>query len=300
MNVSPAPGIIVQAITRCRENICLGREASKFLAALIMIINGISIEEVCALRAKHLLSFDSNEKGLLIEDIVVNQRKKDNDTQHTRRSRHTIEAMEPPENRILGVSSILAKCWDIYAGQHPDFKGEQLLLTSNENRKRILAPADFKLFLDKNFSDIIPGNCLVIEDEKIRTSFDIEDTCIAVARYLLTDLADYSNEELRYHFAQKPAAMDGRHYSGFDAPSAIITMGKMQTNALARLLGSGDATSTSSKVYPVEGRAGCVSRIHIEIDVAEMLSRIDMEQNLMMRFSALGFSQKISLIENKE
>ena len=302
LNVPPAPGKIAQAIKRCSKNIALNHDAAKFLAALILFTLGIDIEEVCALRAKHLISLrDSHEKGLLIEDIVVKQRKEDSDDQHTRKSRHIIETIDPPERRILGVNAILAACWNTYAAQHPHFRDEQLLLSNNENRKRVLSPSDFKTWLAKNFSDVIPDNCLVVEGENIRTSFDIEDTCVAVARYLLTDLAGYSNEELRYHFVQKPAAMDGKHYAGFDSPSATITMGKMQTKAISKLLGGGYALSTSSKVYQIEGQADCVSRVHIEIDLEKALETNDLisKSDLLLRMSALGFSQKISFIENK-
>lgn len=301
INNPPSPSKIREIVERCIHAIRSDDEADRHLAALIMLIEGIDVEEVCALRAdsfKAIVGYQ-REWYLNIDRLVVSLRNETNGD-FVRESRHRIENMLPPERRKLGLSRLVASYWNIYAANHIDFKGNQLLLSNPENRLRVLPPKKFRAWLKRNYGDIIPDTTLIVGETDISTSFEVEDAFWAASKFLLADRGGYSGEELRYHFGLKPAEMDGKHYAGFGTPSELVTQGKMQDKAIFSILGGGCIPNdTSAKQHQAIGQAGCASRIRIEIDVEKMLAD-NCEYDLMLRLKALGFSQKITFVENEE
>lgn len=297
----PSPGQIAQAIQQCMAGIRAGREAEKYLAALIMLVEGIDVEEVCALRADSFIPVPEYPGSwcLRIERIVITQGDSHKEGR-SRAPRHKIENMQPPEARTLGVSGILSRCWGEYQQNHPEFVAGQLLLNNPKNEDRIFAPDTFRVWLRETFGWILPAIVLAVGGAEVSTSYEVEDAFWAASNYLLADLGGYADEELRYHFAKKPLKMDGKHYAGFDAPSELVTLGKMQDKAIAALLGGICPAASSTKAYQVLGRAGHVSRIHMEIDIAALLQSGYSEKDLLLRLSALGCSQRILFVEKKD
>lgn len=297
----PSPGQIAQAIQQCMSGICAGREAEKYLAAQIMIVEGIDVEEVCALQGDSLASVPGYQGNwcLEIKEIVVQQgdgRRKD----RVRDNKHTIESMQPPERRTLGVSKIVSQCWSEYQAKHPEFTADQLLLKNPDNEERVLHPDAFRVWLGEAFGWILPETVLSVGGAAVSTSYEVEDAFWAASNYLLSDLGGYADEELRYHFGKKPLKMDAKHYAGFGAPSELVTMGKMKDKAIAALLGGICHRKPDAKTYQVLGRAGHVSRVHMEIDVAALLRCGFAEKDLLLRLSALGYSQRMRFVEKKD
>lgn len=301
LNVPLPPGKICAAIKRCINLLETDTDAAKALAALVILIEGITVEEACALQANSLTEIAGypNSWQLIIKKIIVSQRHPASGNHYSRDARHIIVDTFPPEARTLGCCRILSHYWHTYAIHHPEFAKNQLLLHNPDNRNRTLSPNQYRQWLNETFSDLLPDNTLAVDNNEISTSFDVEDVFRATSQYLLSDLAGYSSEELRHHFAKKPLKMDGKHYAGFDSPSALVTQGIMQDRALAYLLGCICPLNTSSsKIHQIPGQAGHISRIHLEIDAEKMLSIIGDEHDLILRLSALGFSQKIAFIAN--
>ena len=310
LNLPPSPGQICEIINQCVDAIHQNKDAAKHLAALVMISEGILVDEACALRASSLSTL-ADYKGnfaLHISEIVEIQdipqtdckKKGKKKSNRIRSQRHIIEKLDAPENRLLGINTVLASCWQMYQRTHPKFKGDQLLLTNPKNHGRVLPPDEFRTWLNDKFGYLFPEDAIAIMGKQISTTYDVADRLRAGAQYLLTDISGFSSEETCYHFALVPQAMDSQHYVGFSAPSELVTMGVMQSMAIQRLMGSLPfEEGTSSKVYRIPGRAEKTSKIHINLDISKLLN-LGFDRDLLLRMRAHGYKMKITIQEPGE
>lgn len=299
LNVALSIGQIAAVISRCVEKIYNNdAHAEKYLAALIMLTEGLVAEEICALRADSMSQIGEAMRRLAVHYIVVEQAGTKQNNERIRGKRHTIDALEKPHKRSLGVSDVLAACWDIYYSLHPGFRGtDQLLLTNPDNPNRILAPSRYRQWLDDTFGDLLPHRVLRLDGEQIRSTYHTEDYFCATAKYLLVDRGGYAAEELRYHDGRAPKQMDGKHYAGFDAPAELKKMGCMQTQAIASVCGSIDNINckNSAKNYTVAGKAGHILRVRAEIYPDKILQNSKNQQDVMLRLQSLGYNGNIHI-----
>ena len=183
---------------------------------------------------------------------------------------------------------------------HPKLVGNQLLLTNPRNHERVLAPDQFRTWLNDRFSNLFPEDEISLMGKQVSATYDVEDRLRAGAMYLLSDTSRYTEEECRYHFGLGPKAMDARHYIGFSAPSELVTMGVMQSMAIQCLMGSlPSEEGNSSKLYRIPGKAEKISRIHIDLNVNKLVE-LGFNRDVLLRMRAHGYKMKITIQEPGE
>lgn len=303
LNNPPAPGKIEPIIKRCLDGIAAGVEAEKYLATLIMMCERVTLEEICALRLKSMTALPGYDDhyGLLIEDYVVAHGTRKKNDGHVRGQRHTIEKMEAPDKRVIGVAKIASDAWDSYRTAHPDYGDARLLLSSPQNANRVLAPDIFMGWLDEHFGDLFPVHSAIVEGKVITTNFDAEAHLITTACFLLEDCSCYSEEEIRYHYGETPKHMDAKHYAGFDAPSEIVAMGEFQNLAIAKLCSGVPDQGKSRKSRKILGIPNKTTHIHLEINAKELMAIQSREpKDLQFRMIAHGFNARIKAYKKGE
>lgn len=297
---APLPPRQIQlTVMRCWEAILSNNEAAKHLAALIILLLGVAIEEVCALRLDALVELPyKGYFALLIDRVVVTQGKRKSNDGHVRGHRHIISRLDEPQRRPLGVSKLLWHLWITYREMNPARQDNQLLLANPDNPDRVYAPEEFEKWINANFKDLLPDDAIILGGQEIRATYSAVDYFFATAEYLLSDQAGYCEEETRYHWGESPQSMDAKHYVGFSSPTELVTQAVMQERALD-VLRESSAAEVTAKHIKVPGRGGYTIRVRVELDMQNLESKFA-ERALIARIKSLGNYINFSFEEKDE
>lgn len=301
LNKPASIGQFSKAIDLCERNIKNPVDGAAYLCAMAILTEGIVVEECCALLAGDMVPLSGYEGyyGLNIHQFVETQGNRSRGDGHVRGQRHIVSeyVFGTHERRWLGVSPRLATGWKVYRESHPDVSDEDRLLCDPRNSQRLLAPEDYREWLNDTFRPLFPERYVILQGKTIEESNDIEKLMRVTAKEQLRDFGRYAAEEFRYQNGQKPLAMDGLHYAGFDAPTELVTMALMQERPIRAAKGycPDELRKNSSKLFGVPGHPKKTTMMHVQIKIPAT----DHASDIIARMSAeMGFSA--SFIVKKE
>lgn len=223
-----------EIIRRCTKGMET-KEAPRFFAAALMLIEGVSLKEICALRLDCFRNMKCYTGCYLQirEEVVLQGEKQKKRDERTRKPRYSIKE---PENyyqcRNLGVGVRLEEMLDVLKKRNTD--PNALLLSRKSNAKRLLHPEDFESWLEEKFRDVI-GKPEIYSDKIVEDTAYVSDYLWNTALHMYRSNG-MENEELLHHFGLPPKRTDGVYYADFNAESALVKAARIQDLWLANIL----------------------------------------------------------------
>lgn len=236
----------VEGVKRVPEKDDGAKAAQKYFAAAIMLIEGISLEEVCALRLDSFQSMNCYAGCYLhIREETVRQGRKQAENRE-RRPRYSVRELQDPYRcRNLGVGTRLKEMLDVVRSRNADPKA--LLLSRKNNTKRILPPEDFEDWLEKTFRSVI-GKPEIYSDKVVEGIARVSDYLRNTALYMYR-VYGIASEELLHHIGAPPKMTDGMYYADFNAESALVKVAKIQDLWLANILPHPDPCLSYERLF---------------------------------------------------
>ena len=277
-------------LRRCVEEVTKKADP-KYFAAAVMLIEGVSLEEICALRLDCFRSLRSYPGRYLQISKEVVPMGRSRSKPECAPVKYTVT---DPENiyqyRNIGVGSLLSGLLDHMTRQCADQTA--FLLVKYRNKKRCMSPDAYEAWLEKTFRDVI-GKPELYSDKIISSSASASDFFAGTAMHMYRSCG-MTGEELLHHFGLSPKNTDGIYYADFNSESALVKAGKIQDLWLSNLLPSA-APCAVKEGYDTLGHAGDIPhqipRLEITIDIPPGTR---LEQDLVVRLTGqYGFSASI-------
>lgn len=268
---------------QCREilDICLlhMKEDVRYIAALLMMLNGIAPEEVCALQYTDIRVSERypdfcilDVRKTIVEEVSVLTKK-----ERKRAVRHSVlELKDTYQCRWLPVGRLLVNQL-LEIKKNAD--EEDYLLTDTRNIERRLAPDKLEQWLYETFKNVLATST---KNTKVAE-------CLAATAFVNLRKHGLRYEELRYIQGLAPQHMDAQHYVDF---AAVIEQSAMAQTQDAWLCALGrDYLSNWSEAENrtiASGRAGYYTRMALTIKVPERTAGV-VKLKLLSHFGYNGY-----------
>ena len=277
-------------LRRCVEEVTKKADP-KYFAAAVMLIAGVSLEEICALRLDCFHSLRSYPGHYLqISKEVVPMGKSRSKPERTPVKYTVTDPENIDQYRNIGVGNLLSGLLDHMTRQYADQTA--FLLVKYRNKKRCMNPDAYEAWLEKTFRDVI-GDPEIYSDKKIKSSASVSDFLSSTAMYMYRSYGMTEEEQL-HHFGLSSKNTDGIYYADFNSESALVKASKIQDLWLSNLLPSA-APGVVKEGYDT---LGYVSDRPHQIPYLEMTIDIPpetcLDQDLVVRLiGQYGFSASI-------
>lgn len=265
----------------CCSNLKGGKTDGLFLATLLMLLTGISVEEVCALRKKDFVAVDGYDgfyKFVLIWEVreQSSSKRKKGTSQGTstemakkpnrraRGFRHEVVPISSPyRQRELSLGRLISPLLCAHFHGRAD---DEFLVNHPRNINRRFPPEKFDEWLENTFSSILQkkrddGKLLNLQITQSVSTYLRETAFHNLKRY------GYNEEELRNLRGLSPAHMDAQHYIGFSAPSEQVTMAVIQDRWIDYTVKRRNEETLSSKRYASMQIPRKITWMHIKLKI---------------------------------
>ena len=234
------------------------QEDPRYIAALLIMLNGIALEEICALQIKDIKISKTYPECCVLEIkkiVEVQGERRLTRKERRRAERRSVRVLEGTyQRRCLPVGRLLVRqLVDIVRNADED----DYLLSDMRNTERRLSPERLAQWLNETF-------CNIVETTTKNTRVA---ECLAATAYVNLRRYGLRYEELRYIQGLAPQHMDAQHYVDFAAPgeqSAIIQTQDAWICAIGRSCLANCSGSTGTRRIAV-GREGYYTRAVLTI-----------------------------------
>lgn len=250
-------------VQRCSLGVARNnKKATWYAMAGIMLVTGLTVEKVCALRTEdfkrmkeYIGMYVDVHQELVVPEISKKEGRK-------RRIRNTAVEIDDCHNRRLALGSWAREL----SAPIAEIDGRALVLHDPRNAQRCLDPKKYAKWLADTFGDITAGRA-AYGMEEIKDTHTVEDYLCGTAPFYLVKNG-YLAEEVRHQKGLAPRHTDAQYYVDLQSETELVTMAAMQDQWIANLSveKKKDISHNSSrKKYEYEGKPKQLLRARITI-----------------------------------
>ena len=296
---NPLPAaVIADIVDISMQHITDPTLGGRYLGALCLVLEAISLEEACALTAGSLVKLRQypGKHAIRVDHQINTHGSRSRGDGHIRDQRHTRDLiLDNYQNRDIGVCDIVEQAWSLFCSSHTADE-DALIMTNPANPDRVLSPDTYDAWLADTFRVQLDQQAVYLGDEKVHGTCTAADRLAATAVSLMREQGRMTAEEIHYHIGERPKKMDAKHYAGFHEEATLSSIGEKLTCACQAIYRNRYSEKTSPrtrKEYMAEGVPGRMTMVNITIKIPPTISQRDL---LLLVTSRFGFSAEISAI----